>query len=424
MSGLFRDEAVAHQSQRFHGTVLLTRTWSYAALTLFFCGLVLAVIVFGLFFGFARTETVSGMLVADHGLIRLAAPQAGVVAIVRVAEGQRVQAGEPMFVLTSERSSTSGDTQAAINDSLTARIAFLRQELAQQDRQSGNKQHELGQRLDNLKANLAELDEQLLFVRRKIQIVREVAVRMGDAAKVGQVSRNEASERAAELVEQEARQSAIGIERLKVQQALAQLSAARTDLPLQTSRDASQLRRNIEELKQQLSENDARRALVVRAWQAGRAAGIVVQPGQQVGADQRLASLLPAGSTIEAELYAPTRAAGFVQPGTEVMLRYDAYPYQKFGLFRGRVREVSLTTIPLGELQRAGAPAPGQATAGSEPVYRIRVALEAQSVRAAGAVHELKPGQLLTATLVLERRTLAEWVVAPLRASAATLETH
>ncbi|MES2264615.1 MAG: HlyD family efflux transporter periplasmic adaptor subunit [Pseudomonadota bacterium] len=412
MSDLFREEAIAHKSQRFHGAVILTRTWSYPALTAFFCAIMLAVITFALTFGFTRKETVSGMVVPDHGLIRLAAPQSGLVTRIHVAEGQAVRAGDALFVLSSERTSVQGDTQAAVNDTLASRIEHLRRELDQQGLQTGNKQLELGQRLDNLGASLRQLDGELVLQRRKVQIVRDLSSRFTELAAEGGVTQNAASQKAAELIEQEARLSALELQRLGLQRELAVLVASRTDLPLQTGREASQLRRGIEELKQQATESEAKRQLVVRADQTGRVAGIVVDQGQAVTAEQRIATLLPDGSKLEAELYVPTRAAGFVHAGTEVLLRYDAYPYQKFGQFRGRVREISLTTIPLGELQRNGASP--QLAGSSEPVYRVRVQLDAQDVMAAGRAHALKPGMQLSATLVLEHRTLAEWALEPL----------
>ncbi len=234
---------------------------------------------------------------------------------------------------------------------------------------------------------------------------------MGDLAEAGAVTKNAAQDRAAELIEQESRLAAIGLERMELQRQIAALTASRADLPLQSARDASQLKRNIEELQQQLTESEVRREVQVRADQAGKVAGIVVNPGQSVTPGQRMASLLPSGSALEAELYAPTRAAGFVRPGTEVLVRYDAFPYQKFGMFRGKVREVSLNAIPSNELARSG----------TEPVYRIRVQLDAQHVAAAGGSHALKPGMQLSASLVLERRTLAEWVLAPLYGMAGRL---
>lgn len=420
MSRLFRPEAIAHKTQRLHGAVVLTRTWSYPALTAFFCCIIAALIAFACLAGFTRKESVSGIVVPDRGVIRLAAPQSGIVTKVQVTEGQSVQEGDPVFILSSERTSQQGNTQAAVSDALAARVRHLRTELQQQTQQSTNKHQEIAQRLDSLHVSLKQLDNELALQRRKTQIVRELASNLGELANDGSVSKNTASQKAAESIEQESRLAALENQRLSLQRDIAALTALRSDLPLQSGREASQLQRGIEELKQEATENEARRELVIRAEHAGKVAGIVVDQGQSVTAEQRLGNLLPDGSILEAELYVPTRAAGFVTPGTEVLLRYDAFPYQKFGQFHGTVREVSATTVSLAELQRAGIVppqlSPANTTGSAEPVYRVRVKLDEQAVRALGRLYALKPGMQLSASLVLERRTLVEWVLAPLMA--------
>lgn len=415
MSDLFREQAITHKSQRFHGTVLLARTWNYPALTLLFCAIIAAVIAFALNFGFTRKETVTGLLVPERGTVRLATPQAGVVTRLFVREGQQVRPGDPLYLLSGERTSAAGATEAAVNTTLQARITHLNRELEQQAQQHGNKGQDLQRRLANLQASLAQIHAELALRRQKVQIMQEVSRNVADLAKEGAVSRNAASDKAAELMEQEARISALELERLAMQREIGSLGASRADLPLQSGREASQLQRDIEALKQQASESAARRELLVRADQPGRIAAIVLDEGQAVTADQRVASLLPDGSVLEAELYAPTRAAGFLRPGTEVLLRYDAYPYQKFGQFKGRVREISQATVALGEVQRAaGGGAANTGPGPGAPVYRIRVRLDAQHIAAAGQPRALMPGMQLGATLVLEQRTLAEWALEPL----------
>lgn len=410
MSRLFRPEAVKHKNQRLHGMVVLARTWSNATLTAFFCCVVAALVAFTFYFGFTRKEIVSGMVVPDRGIVRLVAPQAGVVTLVNGSEGELVNAGDALFVLTSERTSAKGETQASINEALASRMVHLRKELEQQGHQTSNKDQEIGIRLNSLHASLKQMDSELALQRSKAEIVRSLSASLADLAAEGGVPKNVASQKAAELLEQEARLVAMDGQRLNLQRDIAALTALRGDLPLQSSRDASQILRGIEELKQQTSESEARRELVMRADTTGRLTGIVVAPGQAVSAEQRLASLLPSDSRLEAELYVPTRAAGFVRAGTEVLLRYDAFPYQKFGQFRGQVREVSLTTIPMGEMQLGGT----AAASAAEPVYRVRVRLDAQPVQSAGRPLALRPGMQLSATLVLERRTLIEWVLEPL----------
>jgi membrane fusion protein len=405
MSRLFRPEAVAHKNQRLHGVVILANTWSRAALTAFFCAIITALVVFAFHYGFTRKETVTGMVVPDRGVIRMVATQAGVVTRIQGKEGDVLKAGDSVFILTSERTSVKGDTQATIDQALSSRMTHLNKELEQQGIQSTNKAQEIAQRLESLNASLKQLDAEITLQHRKGEVLREVAANLNSLAAEGNVSRNSANQKNAELIEQEAKTASLEGQRLSIQRDIAAFMAMRADLPLQSGREASSLKRNLEELKQQASENEAKRQIVVRADEGGRLAGIVVDQGQAVSAEQRLASLLPKDSKLEAELYVPTRAAGFVRPGTEVLLRYDAFPYQKFGQFHGRVREVSLTTIPLAELQQA---------ASAEPVYRVRVSLDAQDVVAAGRPYALKPGMQLSATLVFEHRTLVEWVLEPL----------
>jgi hypothetical protein len=49
---------------------------------------------------------------------------------------------------------------------------------------------------------------------------------------------------------------------------------------------------------------------------------------------------------LQAEIYIPSRAIGFVKPGQEVRLLYDAFPYQRFGAYRGRVVAASSSKNP------------------------------------------------------------------------------
>ena len=58
-----------------------------------------------------------------------------------------------------------------------------------------------------------------------------------------------------------------------------------------------------------------------------------------------LASLVPSGAQLQAHLFAPSGAVGFVRPRQEVRLRFEAFPYQKFGHQTGHVLQVSRTPL-------------------------------------------------------------------------------
>jgi membrane fusion protein len=98
-----------------------------------------------------------------------------------------------------------------------------------------------------------------------------------------------------------------------------------------------------------------------------------------------------------------------------VLIRYEAYPHQKFGHYTGVVTSVSRATVGAGELAERGAAAglAGLAASG-EPVYRIAVALDSQSATAYGEAVPLQPGMTLEADIQIETRRIYEWVLDPL----------
>ena len=118
---------------------------------------------------------------------------------------------------------------------------------------------------------------------------------------------------------------------------------------------------------------------------------------------------------LQAHLYAPSRTAGFIQPGQTVWLRYAAYPYQKFGLAHGEVAEISQTPIAPQDLPAGQQQALLLAAQANEPLYRIAVNLSRQSIDAHhGQTQMLKPGMTLEADVVQEKRAVWEWIFEPL----------
>src|SRR5690606_22867385 len=184
---------------------------------------------------------------------------------------------------------------------------------------------------------------------------------------------------------------------------IAQLQQALAEIPGQRSAGEASFARELAALEQELVETQARGELVLTAPISGVVATQLIKPGQSVQAGQPLLSVLPGEGTLEAELLVPSRAIGFIEPGDAVMLRYQAFPYQKFGHQRGTVARISRGTLQAGAGEAAG-----------EPFYRISVALERQAITAYGQPEPLRPGMLLEADVLGERRRLIEWALEPI----------
>ena len=405
---MFRREAVEQTLVRSHGTVLLARPLGHSALTALFAAIAALVVAFFACAGVTRKAEVSGMLLPAQGLLRVLCTQPGVVLERPVHEGQAVKAGDVLFVLGSERASTrNGDVEQAIATLLQARRDSLFSEQQQLRQQAQGRIDAATRRADDLSADVHRAAAQRALQQRRVGLAEAALRRVADLQAAGYVSAVQLQDKQADLLDQQQRLADLDRAQAATQRDLDAARAALRELPLQAAREVQAGQRDIATLEQDLAENGARRRVLVRAPQDGTVTAITAEPGQPAALNHALASLLPAGSALEAELYAPSRAAGFVKPGMPVLLRYQAYPYQKFGQAHGRVREVSASAMRPDELAQANGPA-------AEPMYRVRVALERQAVTAYGAERPLMSGATLDATVLLERRRLYEWVLEPL----------
>jgi membrane fusion protein len=410
---LFRTEALNHQRQRFHGTVVLARPWSFAALTTLLTALVVALVAFAALAGFTRKEQVRGMVVPDSGVIRVVAPLAGRVSEVHAAAGAAVRAGDVLFVIQRDRSTTAGVDQRSISDALARRLGRLEADVAQQEQLTQLRRQEAETRARGLEASLAQLRRERNAQEQRVQVLQDITRRNEELAREGMVSQTVAQTRAAEALEQEVELAAIDRARTDAERELAGVRAQLAQLPVQAGREQSALRREMDELREKLDESELTHALSVRAARDGVVASVLAEPGQPVGETAELATLVPQGAQLEAELYLPSRAVGHLREGQPVLLRFEAYPYEKYGLFPGRLRSVSLS--PVAAAERASGLAPPVAGSDTAALYRARVAIDTAVLRErTGSAAPLRPGMLLAASVGMEHRSLVEWALAPL----------
>lgn len=410
---LFRQKAIDFASTKRYGNVILTSYRSQRLLAIFFTALVLAIVAFFIFLTTSRKADVSGVLLPSEGLIRVHAGQAGIVTRLQVSEGQQVKPGDVLFVLSNERHTANmRSAESTVFALLESRRDSYRDESLQMRRQSGQRVDAAQRRATALLEEGARLDAQIVLQQSRVTLAMQSFGRFRDLHATSYISAAQLEEKEGELLEQ--RQRLAELERLKGinERDHGSAEAEFRDLVFQAQRDEAALRRNALVIQQDLAESEARREIHVVAPAAGTVTAIAAEIGKPVAADATLASVLPAGSELEAEIYAPSRSVGFIKPGMKVLLRYQAYPYQKFGQQEATVHEIAGTSMPAQELTL-----PGAATAAnqsSEPLYRIRLTLKRQTVLAYGKPAELKAGMLLEASIILEHRRLYEWVLEPL----------
>ena len=409
MRPLFRPEAVAARQQAWLGRVQLMRPLSVTVLT---AGVALVVLLLAVFLGLAqytRKATASGVLVPDRGLSRLVPAAAGMVLERRVTEGQAVREGDVLFVLALERPMLGAQAQAEVLRSLDERRRSLNTAAVQQQALLGAQQATLERRLAALKRELAQVDAEAALQQQRVKLAQQALARLEALQAAQFISAAQLQSKGEELLGLQAATQALARQRAALEREQAELEGESRALPLRAGGLAGGLEREQAVLARETAEQETDRRLIVRAPYAGRVSAVLAEPGQSVSPLSALASLVPEGAALQAHLYAPSSAVGFVRPDQEVQLRFDAFPYQKFGHWPGRVLQVSRTPLAASELASLALPS---ATAG-EPMFRITVALEAAPGAEAVA---LVAGMRLQADVLLERRRLVEWLFEPLLA--------
>ena len=403
---LFRPEVMQARRQDWLGRISLAQPLPLWAGTLFALLAAAAVLSLLLLGDYTRRSRVGGQLVPDLGVSTVVAPASGVVTRLTVEEGASVSFGQALVRMDLPRVSANGvDAHTLIGRGLDDRDSSGTQlaqaqvtQLAAQERGQRLQLATLRTELGQVRAGIATRDEQ-------VRLGRETADRYREVAASGYVSLVQVRQQEQSVLEMLNARQALERQSTVLLREIARLEQSLAELPAQREAVDATARREHALLAQERYRHEAEGGVLVKAPLAGVVANRFAEPGQVVQAGQPLLSVLPRGARLQAHLQVPSRAIGFIRPGDRVQLRYQAYPYQKFGHQAGRVLRVSRNAI-------AGA----QATGNAEPYYRVLVELERQDLMAYGHAQPLHPGMLLEADILGERRRLYEWLLEPLYA--------
>lgn len=411
MTDLFRREAVDHHARgRLDGTVVLAVPLAVKVLGGLAAVIVIAAVVFASLASYSRKETVPGWLTPDQGVVRAPALAGGRVEEILVAEGDRVQAGDALARVRLDTDTADGAAGLRILDALRAQAeaatASAEAEIAGIDHETAR----LAASLTNLRRERAELARQIALQRDQVAIAEEQVTRAVTLADRGYLSGRELDDRRQRVLA--ARQQLAALDRTlaSVDRQIADAEAGVSGAPLQIEAARARARSAAAGLQERLSAQGARTEAVITAPAAATIAALPVRRGQTLSPGETVAVLVPDGGSLVAELYIPSRAAGFIEAGQSVRLMYQAYPHQRFGAGEAVVTHVSRTVIAPAE-----AAIPGLQLA--EPVFRVEARLSSAEIDAYGEAIQLQPGLMLSADIIIDRRTLVEWLFDPLFAA-------
>jgi len=404
---LFRQEAIEAQREKFLGEATIARPVPFWVFTVLAAGTAILVISVAVWGQYTRRERVEGYLALDTGAARVLFPDAGRISDLLVKEGDEVKAGDALAKVSLERSTGSGtSTTEKVAAEMQSRRAILEKEQAQWRDLADQQVEQMRRKAKDLENELVQIDKEMKLQEVRIKSARDQLDRYSAlSGEKNFVSEANVKAKRDEVTDQEIKLQTLRRQRAQVERDLGAAKMEEPQIQLRSKAQTEQIERQLSELRQGMSQVEAQRETVIRAPMAGVVTNVSVNRGQSIAQDAPLATVLPKGSGMHVELLVPTRAIGFVAKGQEVVLRYDAFPYERFGQYRGVVSDIGRNVWTAGE--RVGP------LSAREPVYRVDVALDRQNVSALGQEFPLRPGMLVNADLLLEKRTLLEWIFEP-----------
>jgi membrane fusion protein len=421
--GLFRPESLRAGELTWQGrpalTVAVPATFvSFASVAL--AAAFAALITFG---SYARRVDMEGTVLPSSGLMTITSPSSGWIAALAVREGDAVEKGALLYTLDLDTATKDGRTQQQIINTQTAAREMLTQEIDRKTRMSKETQKQLQEKIENLKVQIDQLSGQITMHQGFFKRLNDTYNLYLRLIELRQASLHEMETREQAWMQSQSKLQELDGTKLRLIGEVNDAQYQLATVAISTADEIDALKSKILDMDEKLANSEARRSIQIHAPETGVATAIVGHPGQVVSTGSPMLKIVPQPAIMHVELLAPSSAIGFIHQSDRVLLRYSAFPYQKFGEYGGTVMTVSDAALTPEEVQRllSGAPPttqdqPAEASPTKEtgPFYRIIVKPDSQFVSVYGEERKLPANMRVQAYALLNRQLLYEWILEPL----------
>ena len=395
--GRNEERGIAHAFLSLSPPHWAARGITYAIITIVLISAIAAVVI-------KLPETVSAdfVLVPSRGTDPVRATRRGIVNHVFVTEGQSVNQGDLIVTLRSEAAGDRASELMTVQTQLAgAGESFInvKAKFTSQNLADAQELRKLSGRVDHIEGLIA-------LKRQQLTLLKQMADSYEKLYGQGIASRAQLSEKQLEVAD-----LAAALERLISDQS--ETRAAMDKLKIDSVTRGAEFKEVERTYREGMATGEIRMA-GLRAGLAGsdgneirltapragtilrlyvKDAGAVLHEGDQV------AELAATDETLLAELQVPESGVGKLKNGQGVKLKYDAFPYQRYGVKYGRVAWLSPAAV---------------ATKAGES-FKARVEINDGEIQVQGNSRLLSAGMSGKAEIVIGTRSLIDYVFEPLR---------
>ncbi|MDJ0734923.1 MAG: HlyD family efflux transporter periplasmic adaptor subunit [Nostocaceae cyanobacterium] len=127
------------------------------------------------------------------------------------------------------------------------------------------------------------------------------------------------------------------------------------------------------------------------------------QPGSVVQPGQIIAKIAPKTDSLILKAEMASQNSGFLEVGMPVKIKFDAYPFQEYGVMTGRVSWIS----PDSKIQ--------QTNQGKLETFDLEISLPQSYIQAGNKHINLTPGQTATAEVIIHQRRVIDFILDPFK---------
>ncbi|MES4613215.1 MAG: HlyD family secretion protein [Ewingella sp.] len=411
---LFRKEVNEHQQNHWAGKALLLAGWPVWVVTSLTALFLIALLSFLIFSNYTRRINVSGEVITQPHSINLFSPEQGVITNLMVETGKTVKKGQPLYQIDVSRVTQAGNVS-------TTTLSAINKQRDQIDTIINQLQNNKRTTLDNLQQQLEQYEkahmvsqDMVASAQQGLDAMKKSMQNYGAYQRKGLINTDQLNNQRYLFYQQQTSFQSLNTQ--SIQESL-QITNLRSELVTRAADFDNQIsqygvQRN--DLDRQLAEADAKGSLLITAPTDGKISSLSVTPGQMVNAGDSLAQLVPAkNSPFFLVAWLPNESVPYVKPGEEINIRYEAYPFEKYGQFPGRVESVSSAPVSEQELNSySSAPKNPNGTV-SGPYYKVIVSLDKSQLNWHGETLNLSSGMKAESTMFLEKRPLYQWMLSP-----------
>ena len=408
-TGLFRKEVINEQLNSAEGSFLMTPKPVYSVISGLLIVWVVAVVVYLNTESYARKASVNGWLEPNHGVFKLYAnARRGKVLNVLVSEGQLVKQGAPLITISySNRDGLGNKVSAQLLTELEAKQHRTLQSIQRLRVLHVAQQHGLEEQRLQAQQALEALDAIVEISQSQWLLATKQWEKAQSLLEQGHISQADFENHTLQRLTTE-QQLTLAKKDLRSEQAnIAAINHEISTLPQQQANELANIENAYSDLNHQIVSYKSDAEETVYAPHTGVVSGLQVKTGYTVDSSRPLLTLLPENGDIQARIAVPVSSAGFIREGQALHIRYDAFPYQKFGVQSGEIVNISPSLVLPGELKDVPISI-------SEPTYLVTASLSANEILAYGNTISLKAGMTFSADVDLSQRSLLEWLMEPL----------